>query len=274
MRISISNIAWDTAEDNAVASLLNRYKVDAIDVAHSKYFPKPELATDEQIKKVRNRWEDHGVEIVGMQALLFGTTGFNLFGSAETRTEMLRHLSHICRIGGTLGAKRLVFGSPKNRDRSGLSDELVDSISQAFFGELAEIAAAHSVTICLEPNPTTYGCNFMTTSDETARIVRLVHHPSIRMQFDTGALTLNREDPAGIASRHASIIAHIHASEPQLLTLGDGITNHSAMATAIRAQLSELHVTIEMVASSTEPHLQAIERALNVAQRYYASSVV
>ena len=54
MRIAISNIAWDPAEDEAVAALLHRYQVDAIDVAPGKYFPDPTIASDQDIQRVRH----------------------------------------------------------------------------------------------------------------------------------------------------------------------------------------------------------------------------
>ena len=85
MRLAISNIAWDTAEDEAIATLLHRFGVDAIDVAPGKYFPEPAKATDEEIARVKNWWSERGIEITGMQALLFGTTGLNVFGPPEFR---------------------------------------------------------------------------------------------------------------------------------------------------------------------------------------------
>lgn len=71
MRLAISNIAWDAAEDDAVALLLHRHGIDAIDIAPGKYFPEPAKALDEDIARVRNWWRDRGIEIFGMQALLF-----------------------------------------------------------------------------------------------------------------------------------------------------------------------------------------------------------
>lgn len=41
MRLAISNIAWEPAEDDAIASLLQRYGIDAIDIAPGKYFSRP-----------------------------------------------------------------------------------------------------------------------------------------------------------------------------------------------------------------------------------------
>jgi sugar phosphate isomerase/epimerase len=204
-----------------------------------------------------------------MQALLFGTTGFNVFGSSDSQDLMLSHLTSVCRIGAGLGATRLVLGSPKNRDRSGLSDGATLMIAETFFRRLGDIADLQGVTICLEPNPTCYGANFMTTSDETGKVVAQIAHPAIRMQFDTGALSINGEDPVTVLRGCAGLIGHIHASEPNLVPLGDGGTDHCRMFTALKNCLPDHVVTIEMLATQNELHLKSIERALKVAIGHY-----
>jgi sugar phosphate isomerase/epimerase len=269
MRLAISNIAWDVSEDDAVACLLRRYGVDAIDIAPTKYFTDPMNADDSDIAKVRRWWSDQGMEITGMQALLFGTTGLNLFGSEEVQRALLRHLDAVCRIGHGLGAPRLVFGSPKSRDRSGLTDERAQAEGVAFFRKLGDIAHRHNVVVCLEPNPSCYGANFMTTSTETADVVRRVDHPAIKMQLDTGALAINAEDAHGILASSFRLVGHIHASEPDLKPLGDCGTDHRALYRAISTYLPEHVVSVEMVATSDEPHLASIERALCSAISYY-----
>lgn len=269
MRLAISNIAWDVAEDEAVARLLARHEVDAIDVAPGKYFPDPAQADAQAIARVKAWWADRGIEITGMQSLLFGTTGLNLFGAAAARQAILDRLAAVCRVGAGLGARWLVFGSPKNRDRAGLTDEETLDQATAFFRRLGAIAQGQGVTICLEPNPPCYGANFMTTSLETVDVVERVDHPAIGMQFDTGALTLQHEDPVAVLARCASRIAHIHASEPDLLPLGDGASAHVAIAAAVRAHLPHHTVTIEMLATTGEPHLDSIARALKVASTFY-----
>jgi sugar phosphate isomerase/epimerase len=271
MRIAISNIAWDRTEDDDVAGLLQRHDVDAIDVAPGKYFPEPAQATDDEIARVRLWWAEHGIEITGMQALLFGTTGLNVFGQPEVQDAMLRHLLAVCRIGAGLGAFRLVFGSPKNRDRSAVNDDQAIAMATTFFRRLGDIAQSHGVIICLEPNPPCYGANFMTTSAETALIVEQVSHPAVRMQLDTGALTITGEDPAAVLQNHAGLIGHVHASEPDLVPLGDGGTDHARAAESLLRFLPEHVVSIEMLATGNEPHLVSIQRALGVAQRHYHS---
>lgn len=268
MRLSISNIAWDITEDEDVASLLSRYGINAIDIAPGKYFPNPLQVTDNDILNVKQWWAVRGIEITGMQALLFGTVGFNVFGSEDAQEAMLNHLEAVCRIGAGLGATRIVFGSPKNRDRMGLSDADAMVIAIEFFRRLGDIAQHYGVEICLEPNPKSYGANFMTSSVETADVVTKIAHTSIRMQLDTGAMTMNNEDPLQILQASASLIGHIHASEPNLVPLGDGNTDHNFTASCLKAILPKHVVCIEMVATKGEPHLVSIERAIKAAAPY------
>lgn len=269
MRIAISNIAWEVGDDEAVAALLRQYRVDAIDIAPGKYFPDPRQATSVDISRVREQWAQRGVAITGMQALLFGTTGLNLFGPPAVQTALLAHLDAVCRIGAGLGATRLVFGSPKNRDRAGLSEAQTETMAVEFFRRLGDCASAYGVQVCLEPNPPCYGANFMTTSAETAAVVRQVAHSAIRMQLDTGAITINGEAAKQVIADCAPLIGHIHASEPNLVVLGDGGCDHDAVGRALKAILPDRLVTIEMLAAKQEPRLHAIERALQMAIRYY-----
>ena len=269
MRLACSGIAWDVTEDELISKLLQRYGVDAVDIVPGKYFPDPAAATDESIARVRNWWSDRGFDITGMQALLFGTTGLNVFGSIDSQHTMLKQLEAVCRIGAGLSATRIVFGSPKNRDRNGLNDQEAMDIAVPFFQRLGNIAQSFDVTICLEPNPQCYGANFMTTSTETAKVVQQVAHHAIKMQFDTGAITINNENPISVLQEYAHLIGHVHASEPDLLPLGDGETNHIMVAKALQQYLPRQLISIEMLATKNESHAVSIERALIVATQHY-----
>ena len=272
MRIAISNIAWDVPEDERIAALLARYGFDAIDIAPGKYFPQPALATADDMARVKGWWAERDIEMTGMQSLLFGTTGLNVFGSAASQQAMLDHLAAICRIGNGLGATRLVFGSPKNRDRRGLDNQEAMDIAVPFFRRLGDIAGEQDVIVCLEPNPPRYGANFMTTSAETRRVVEEVAHPAIRMQLDSGAIAINGEDPSATVRECATAIGHVHASEPDLVPVGDGSCDHATMAQSVRVLLPSHIVTIEMVATKNEPHHVSIERALQTTQSHYGSA--
>ncbi len=274
MRLAISNIAWETFEDETIATMLKRFGINAIDIAPGKYFPEPANATDEEITGVKNWWLERGIEVTGMQAILFGKSGLNVFGEPGSQDEMLRHLDAVCRIGAGLGAMRIVFGSPKNRDRKGLSDQQAMDVAIPFFRRLGDIAKYYGVMICLEPNPTCYGANFMTNSSETAEVVHQIGHEAIKMQLDAGTLTINGEDPFTVLQNWASLIGHVHASEPALRPLGDGRTDHARIVAALKQYLPNHVVCIEMLATQNEVHKASIERALKVAIHHYVNNGV
>jgi D-psicose/D-tagatose/L-ribulose 3-epimerase len=272
MRLSFSSLAWDPHEDEAVARLLREHDVDAVDIVPTKYFSDLRHASSEDVRRVRVWWTDRGIEPVGMQALLYGTEGLNVFGAGPVQHAMLDHLRHVCRIGAELGATRLVFGSPRNRDRTGLTDDAAQAAAVDFFHSLGDLAQSLGVVVCIEPNPPAYGCNFVTDAAEAARVVTAVDHRAIRMQLDIGAITMNGEDVYAVARDHAGLIGHVHASEPMLVPLGDGAGRHDLAGDAIARALPRHIVTIEMAATRNEPHLAAMERALCVAVRHYRNA--
>jgi len=103
----------------------------------------------------------------------------------------------------------------------------------------------------------------MLTSAETARVVEQVAHSAIKMQLDTGAMTINGEDAATELDMYGKLIGHVHISEPDLLPPGDGATDHLKVYTALTKYLPEHLVSIEMLATQDEKHQVSIERALN-----------
>lgn len=273
MKISISNIAWDRDLDSQVSSILQKYAISSLDVAPSKYFPDFASADANDIKLVRDWWADRGIDIIGMQSLLYNTKGLNLFGDKTIQDQMLCHLGNVCRIADALNARKIVFGSPKNRDRSGFTAEQAFDISLSFFDRLASIAKNYGVTICLEPNPVCYGSNFMTTSAETAAVVNAVGSSSLKMQFDTGALCINAEDAFSVCADLHHLIGHIHVSEPELVPVGTGSTNHNETAKAIRTFLPESTVTIEMLTDKAQNPLAAIEASIVYVTSYYGTTI-
>jgi D-psicose/D-tagatose/L-ribulose 3-epimerase len=272
LRISISNIAWDVANDEAICELLRDKGIDAIDVAPGKYFSDPMETEDFEARRIKNWWAERGIEIIGMQALLFGTVGLNMFGSPDVQAAMLAHLAAVCRIGSQLGANRLVFGSPKNRDRAGLSDDDALDAAFTFFSKLGDIAVSNGVIVCLEPNPPRYGANFMMTSVETSHVVKQVAHKGIRMQLDTGALMLNGEDAIAVIKSECQLIGHVHASEPELVPLGQGGVDHGSVGVALAQFLPQSIVTIETLETSGEPNEAAMAKSIDIAISNYHSN--
>ena len=264
MRISISNIAWESEEEPQIAELLTRLGVTAVDVAPGKYFPDVAAASDEDIRKVRAWWEERGISIYGMQSLLFGTKGLNVFGNSESEERLLRHLGHVCRVAEGLGVKRLVFGSPRNRDRTGLSEKEAEDIALEFFSRLGGIAQSHGVVITLEPNPVCYGTNWITTTKEAYAFVKALGNPGIAMQLDTGTVLTNTEAPETIASVREAV-GHVHLSEPRLLPLSLAPAEHGSVFRAA-ADVAPGTVTIEMLTRGHGVAAELVESSVRKVQ--------
>ena len=254
MQLSISNIAWEKDEEPGIAELLVRLGVTAVDVAPGKYFPDVAAASDAYIRKVRNWWNERGITIYGMQSLLFGTKGLNVFGERDSQDRLLQHLRHVCRVAEGLGATRLVFGSPRNRDRTGLTDEDAQDIALDFFSRLGGIAKYWGVVITLEPNPVCYGTNWITTTRDAYIFVKELRNPSIAMQLDTGTILTNDESISAIHS-FSDVVGHVHLSEPGLLPLSIAPSVHGPVFQAAANYAPET-VTIEML---TRGHGNAAE---------------
>ena len=269
MRLSVSNLAWDVVEDDAVAKLLNAYGVSAIDIAPGKYFPDPLSATPADIARVRNFWADCGVEIYALQALLFGSDHLNIFGAPAVQDAVLTRLDAVCGVAAGLGARKLVFGSRANRDRSGLDDATAFDRAVAFFRRAASVVAGWELVMTLEAIPASYGANFMTRTSEAADIVMAVGADALRLHLDTGAMFVNGEDPAEIIAAYAPLIAHVHLSDPGLMPPGDAGCDHASVAAAVRRYRPELTATIEMAPQENASRLADLHRALTFASQIY-----
>lgn len=269
MRIGISNLAWDAVHDEAVAERLAAYAVGVIDIAPGRYFDDPSRTRTADVDAVRRRWAARGVGIVGLQALLFGTQGLNLFGAPDVREAMLAHLSAVFRIGEALGARIAVFGSPKQRDRSGLDDAAALAIATEVFRRAGDRAAACGLTLCLEPNPPRYGANYMITARETAAVVRAVAHPAVRLQCDLGALHVAGEDLIAGLDDWADLVAHVHLSEPDLRPYGTAGTPHAAWSAVVCERLPEAVACIEMLPPDATDPVPGIDAALALASAHY-----
>jgi anaerobic selenocysteine-containing dehydrogenase len=93
------------------------------------------------------------------------------------------------------------------------------------------------------------------------------------MQLDIGALTINEENTTFVVQECESLIGHIHASEPELAPLGDSRTDHVEIANVLNRHLPDHLVSIEMLATKNEPHIESIERALAAAVHFYRNNL-
>ena len=269
MKLAASNIAWDPSEDDAAARVLRRHGFSGIEIAPSKRWASPFDATSTDIEAYRDAWGRRGFSIVSMQSLLFGRPDLQLFGSSAGRASLRDYVTGLIDIAGGLGARALVFGSPKNRKRGAMPLDEATAIAIDFFREMGTAAVARDCVICLEPNPPVYDCDFITTTAEAVSLCRQIAHHGVAVNGDAGTIALNGEDPMTTIESAASWFGHFHASEPSLVELSDGPIQR-ACATALTSERYDHWVSIEMRASGTSA-IDALSRAAGVLGRLYGA---
>lgn len=267
MKIAISNIAWEPAENEAVWALLQQRGIYGLEVA-------PALVSTEftsvDATVYTHTIAHYGLQVVAAQALLFGRPDLVLFGSPEARVALGQHLRRMIDFLHWLGGSTAVFGSPKNRLTNGLSSENVQAIATDFFGSLGEYAAKKGIVLALEPNPRGYGADFVTTTAEAVALAKTINNPGFTAHLDVGSLIMNNEDP-GLASVLAMPwINHVHVSEPNLAPVGlDHESTHRIVAEQLREHNYQGWVSVEMKKNETGSNIPAIMRALDFVQSIY-----
>lgn len=271
MKLAISNIAWNLDEDQIISRLMQEYGVTGVEIAPTKIWDKPLETGAAEIAAYRKFWHDRGIEVSSMQALLFGRPDLTLFESVARRGQTLDYLKGMIRLGGRLGAKALVFGSPKNRRINDMPREQAEEIAVGFFEEAGMVAADHDTTLCIEPNPAAYGCDFITTSAEGRSLVARVNQPGFCLHLDAAGMTLSHEDVEAELEKSVPGICHFHISEPNLQPIGTGGVEHAAFARALKDRGYDRWVSVEMVAHGTPDNAPVIETALKSVRMHYLS---
>lgn len=216
MKISISNIAWDKKDDEQVYQILQKNNIYGVDVAPARVFEQPFEVSNEQGKEFINKLNSYGLNPVGMQSLLFGTSGLALFENAVSRRHTVEHLKRMMDYAQKIGITRLVFGSPKNRLIGNRSPKEVEQLCYDVFNELGDYANRHNLYFCIEPNPIAYGADFITTTKEGIELVKKINNPGFRLHMDLGTMIMNDESIEEVIEEGLEVTEHIHLSHPNL----------------------------------------------------------
>jgi D-psicose/D-tagatose/L-ribulose 3-epimerase len=244
MKLSISNIAWLKKADPMVASILFDNAIRHIDVA-------PLLTVDSLDDSPENFlsfWKKYDITPVGMQSLFYGRNN-KFFTSENSMAETIEYFTKVISLARKMNITALVFGSPKQRilEEKSVSKELIIN----FFYQMANICKNQEITLCLEPNATSYGTNFLNTTLDTIKFIEVVNHPSLKLNFDTGTMLINELDPVEVYKYAAEYIGHIHISAPNLRPIDMEIFDHRKLRDLLLMDQYSSGIAIEML---TEEH--------------------
>lgn len=208
--LAISNLAWNIKYEDKALHIISRYGIKYVELAITKYHKWSEIHLDD-LMKIKKRFNDYGLSIYSLQAIMYGTD-INIF---LNENEFCKHMKQVITIARVLGASRLVFGSPKNRKiPEGTTQEEATKKFIKCFKSIGDYAKMNNIIICIEPNAKDYGCNFITNITEGINIIKKIDHPSIMLNLDTGNAIM--ENDSINLTHNIKYIGHVQISEPNL----------------------------------------------------------
>ncbi|MDO5136881.1 MAG: TIM barrel protein [Oscillospiraceae bacterium] len=238
MRLSISNIAWDTEQNDTVYSYMHELGYTGLEIAPTKFFPDQPYDHWKEFhllcEEIKEKYE---IAVCSMQSILYGMDQ-NLFDERGAE-KLLVYLDKAFAFGEEGGGCNLVFGCPKNRSVPE-GKNWRDAIS--FFAEAATLALGHNCVLALEANPPMYGTNFINTTEEAFDFAREV--PGLRVNLDFGTI-IDRSDDLNIVAENMYMVNHVHISEPGLAPIQHR-EEHKKLASILKASEYSGYVSIEM----------------------------
>lgn len=238
MKLSISNIAWDSAEDEIVYSFMKENCFCGLEIAPTRIIPEnPYDHIDEIVK-----WKkDIQFEIPSIQSILFGIS-WNYNRSQEEYDLLITYLKKAIDFASAIGSKNLVFGCPRNRSYTNDFDAY--NIAKCFFKELGDYAYRKNTCIGMEPNPTIYNTNFINTTVDAINFIKDVSSKGLLLNLDLGTMIENNEDLL-ILENNVDLINHIHISEPYLENIKCRNLHNDLKKLLIRENY-DIYISIEM----------------------------
>lgn len=270
MKLAVSSIAWTNEEETAIAEKLQELGVRNVEIAPTKLWDDPTKTTVEQAKEYVDWWAQYDIAVSAFQSMLFARPDLKIFEGDDNRHETVAYMSKFLELAGVMGAKKLVFGSPKNRQRDEMPIEQANQIATNFFSELGDVALKNGVVLCLEPNAPQYNCDFVTNAAEGAELVRAVGKSGFGLHLDTACMALAGDDLSMSIRESEDILEHFHISSPMLeqVEARDDV-DHASAAQALRDINYDKLISIEMRPGDTGTNVERIEKAVKFVQSTY-----
>lgn len=189
----VSELAWSPEQEARIIPYLRSRGIVGREIVPSK-----------------RGWNMSGyTNVYSAQSLLYGVS-IQIFQEQE---RFLKILEERLSALASVGTKVIVFGSPAQRQYSG-----EDAIS--LFRRVGYLCEKAGILCCIENNAEHYGCNWLTTLEDTANFVDSVCHPSVAVSLDIGSMLLagETEIPKKIRLGHVQVsFPHLGPVDPERL---------------------------------------------------------
>jgi sugar phosphate isomerase/epimerase len=241
MKLSISNIAWESERDPEIYKLIKEYGYCGLEIAPTRIFSNtPYEKISEAVKWKDAMYNDYELVIPSMQSIWFGRQE-KIFGSVEERDFLIKYTKKAIDFASAIGCQNIVFGCPRNR----VMPENADlDIAISFFKEVGAYAVKNGTVIGLEANPPIYNTNFINDTLTALELIKQVNSEGFLLNLDTGTMIQNGEDIEGLVGQ-IRFVNHVHVSEPGLQIIRERRL-HKKLNDLLRKEKYNGFVSIEM----------------------------
>lgn len=255
MKLSISNIAWTSENDETVYGMMNDRGFSGLEIAPTRIISQQPYDCLEQIEKwAKDLKNSRGFVVPSMQSIWFGRTE-KIFGSESERNALVDYTKKAIDFAATIHCKNLVFGNPKNRNLLYPDDE---KIAVEFFKTIGDYAFEKGAVIGMEANPPIYNTNFINDTASAISLIRQVNSKGFLLNLDVGTMIAN-EESVDILSGAEQLINHVHVSEPFLKPI-ENRELHKKLANYLQQANYQNFVSIEM---GKVENLEIIDQAMD-----------
>jgi len=240
LKLSISNIGWDKADDSYMYDYLVDSGFSGIEIAPTRVIEENPYDHLDEAFSFKKLMDEKGLIVSSMQSIWFKKDERIFYDEAE-RKAITEYTKKAIDFAKVLDCKNLVFGCPRNRSYEELAD-IENGLS--FFNEVADYAKENGTCFSLEPNPAIYNTNFINYTKDAFDFVRKIGNDGFKVNVDFGTIVQNDEDISYVA-KHVSLINHVHISEPYLNRI-EKREKHNDLASILKGANYDGFVSIEM----------------------------
>ena len=240
-KLSISNIAWSSENDQQVYQYMQNAGFSGLEIAPTRLFPdKPYEKKLEAKEYAESLKKNYGLSTCSMQSIWYGHSE-KIFGTDDERRTLIDYTKQAIGFSEVVGAGNLVFGCPKNRCIRENDDV---EVAVEFFKELGDYAAKHGTVLAMEANPVIYGTNFLNKTQDAIDFINRVGSKGFKLNLDFGTIVYNEESIEKLAS-FIPLVNHVHISEPNLKLI-EHRNEHKVLMQILRDAGYDRFVSIEM----------------------------
>lgn len=240
MKLSISNIAWDWADDAEMLAYIVSSGFSGLEIAPTRVIAENPYDHLDQAKEIYNKVRALGLSVPSMQSIWFGRPERVFFDDSE-RVSLFEYTQKAIDFAKAMHCKNLVFGSPKNRV---IEDNAQREPGLAMIAKIGEYAAKKGTVFAVEANPAIYNTNFINRTSEAFALVRELGVKGLGVNVDIGTVIENGETLEPL-EENMDLIKHVHISEPYL-AVPQKRKLHQDLAALLRTNGYSRFVSIEM----------------------------